>query len=418
MDLSGVFGFVPESAVPLEEGRDIVKNLLEGGTGLEGTGWLRLPGEQGDLVPRLKETAAKISGESEAVVVIGTGGSYLGARAALELLRSPYYNSLRKKTPDIFFCGNSLSGAAISRVVSLVGDRPFSIIYISKSGSTLEPAAAFRVFKGLLEARFGKEKARGRIYTITDAAHGRLRAITEREGFTSFEIPADVGGRYSVLSPVGLLPLLCAGIDAEETLWGAREALQSAREAAVTYAAARQALYRKGYKVELLASFEPFFRYMGEWWKQLFGESEGKEGKGLFPAYADYTADLHSLGQCVQEGERLLFETFLLFEQSPSPLLVPPAPDLEDGLNPVSGRPFAELNDAAARATREAHIAGGVPVIEITAAEVSARGFGELAMFFELSCAVSALLMKVNPFNQPGVEAYKKRMFSLLGLSK
>ena len=418
VDLSVISGFIPEDAVCLKEGRDIAKALREGEAGLEGTGWLRLPEEMnGEPVARLRDTAMRISGESEVLVVIGTGGSYLGARAAIELLRSPYYNSLRKQSPDIFFCGNSLSAAQISQIIALIGTRPFSILYISKSGSTLEPSVAFRVFKALLTAKFGDDGAKSRIYTITDAKSGRLRAITEREGYTSFEIPADVGGRYSVLSPAGLLPILCAGIDAEEILRGARDALNTAGDAAARYAAARQALYKKGYKIELLASFEPSFRYTGEWWKQLFGESEGKNGRGIFPAYADYTADLHSLGQYVQEGERTLMETFVLFEKGVAQVLVPPAPDFGDGLDPVSGKFFSALNEAAAQATKSAHIEGGVPVMTITAPDMSPYSFGALVIFFELACAVSALMMKVNPFNQPGVEAYKKNLFSRLGLS-
>ena len=417
VDLSGISGFVPVDAVRFKEGRDIVKNLREGEAGLEGTGWLRLPEEMsGGLLGSLRDTASQISGESDVLVVIGTGGSYLGARAAIELLRSPYYNGMRKSTPDIFFCGNSLSAAHLSRIVALIGTRPFSILYISKSGSTLEPSVAFRIMRALLVAKVGEQEAKSRIYTITDARSGRLRAITDREGYISFEIPADVGGRYSVLSPVGLLPILCAGIDAEEILRGARDALGSAADEAALYAAARQALYQKGYKIELLASFEPFFRYMGEWWKQLFEESEGKCGRGIFPAYADYTADLHSLGQYVQEGERALMETFVLFEKSGVQLLVPPAPGFGDGLDPVSGKPLSALNEAAAEATKAAHIEGGVPVIAITAPDMTPYSFGALVMFFELACAVSAIMMQVNPFNQPGVEAYKTKLKARLGL--
>jgi glucose-6-phosphate isomerase len=417
VDLSGISGFAPEDAVRFKEGSDIVKNLLEGEAGLEGTGWLRLPEEiSGELLSSLRDTARRISGESEVLVVIGAGGSYLGARAAVELLRSPYYNGLRKNTPDIFFCGNSLSAAHLSQIIALIGARPFSILYISKSGSTLEPSVAFRVMRALLIAKAGEEEAKSRIYTVTDAKSGRLRAITNREGYKSFEIPADVGGRYSVLSPVGLLPILCAGIDAEDVLIGARDALRSAAGEAARYAAARQALYGLGYKIELLASFEPSFKYMGEWWKQLFGESEGKGGRGIFPACADYTADLHSLGQYVQEGERALMETFVLFEKSPVQLLVPPAPGFGDGLDPVSGKMLSVLNDAAAEATKAAHIEGGVPVITITAPDMSPYSFGALVMFFELACAVSALLMPVNPFDQPGVEAYKTKLKARLNL--
>lgn len=418
-DLTGVMTFIGEQELDTAACKEILGGLYEGKLGREGAGWLTLPKDCGDSVlSGIKDTAARIAGDSEVLVVIGIGGSYLGARAALDFIKSPNYNLLSKKTPEIYFVGNNLSGDYLEQVIALIGGRDFSVNYVSKSGGTIEPSIAFRVFKGLLTAKYGGEAAKKRIYVTTDPLKGKLRELTTREGYTSFPIPEDIGGRYSVLTAVGLLPMAAAGIDIDALMAGARDMAEKSEADVISYAAARQALYRRGKKIELLACFEPCFHFMGEWWKQLFGESEGKDGLGIFPAYTDYTTDLHSLGQYIQSGERTLFETIVTVDKQRSKLRIPTDGDLDDGLNTISGRELLTVNAAASKAVKQAHIDGGVPVIELHVSEISAYSFGALVQFFELSCAVSALLMKVNPFDQPGVEAYKKNLFAILGLKK
>jgi glucose-6-phosphate isomerase len=416
-DLTGILGFVSREEMALDGGRKLLRDLVEGTTGYDGTGWVNYASSAGTgLTAPIQAAAKKIASDSAALVVIGIGGSYLGARAAIDFLKSPFYNQLPKKTPDIFFVGNNLSGEYLEQVIALLGNRDFSVNYISKSGSTMEPSAAFRVFKNLLTAKYGAEGARGRIYVTTDPQKGKLRQLTNREGYTAFEIPGDIGGRYSVLTAVGLLPSAVAGIDIEEILAGARDVLRQSETDLLEYACARQALYKKGKKIEILASFEPSFHSMGEWWKQLFGESEGKDGLGIFPACTDFTTDLHSLGQYIQSGERTLYETFVSIGTTRARLRIPRDDTLEDGLNSLSGREIRELNEAAFKATKAAHIDGGVPVIELGVPAATAYDFGSLVQFLETACGVSALLSKVNPFDQPGVEAYKKNMFAILGL--
>lgn len=418
-DLSGVLNFIHEKDFYRDEDKRIIEQLYHGEVPFDGCGWFRLPQEYNEgLSAAIKNAAQRIAGNSDVLVVIGIGGSYLGARAALDFLKTPNYNMLNKKTPDIYFAGNNLSGEYLEQVIALIGNRDFSVNYVSKSGSTLEPSIAFRVFKNLLTAKYGEVEAAKRIYITTDGLKGKLRQLTDHKGYVSFTIPDDVGGRYSVLTPVGLLPAAVAGVDIDEMMRGARDMTEKGQADAFSYASVRQALYRQGKKIEILASFEPSFRSMGEWWKQLFGESEGKDGIGIFPAYTEFTTDLHSLGQYIQSGERALFETFICIESNRSPIRIPRDSALDDGLDSISGQEINSVNKAALTATKDAHIAGGVPVIELSIPSVSPYYFGALAQFFEISCAVSALISKVNPFDQPGVEAYKKNLFSILGLKK
>lgn len=423
-DLSGISGFVTGSELfSLSGDARSAHNLLETGKGEGGeyTGWVNLPRDfDRDELKRILDAAERIKKDSDTLVVIGIGGSYLGARAAIELLKSPEYNLLKKDTPNIIFAGNNLSGEYLGRMLDFVRDRDFSINVISKSGTTTEPAVAFRLFKELLEEKYGAEGARRRIYATTDKSKGALRQLSLGEGYETFTVPDEIGGRYSVLTAVGLLPIAAAGIDVQKILGGAISEMEllsdkSMKNEAWRYAIARQVLYARGKKIEILASFEPAFRYMGEWWKQLFGESEGKETKGLFPAGADYSADLHSMGQYIQEGERHLIETFVSFETSRSGLCVPSARENLDGLSYLEGRSLLEINSAALKATKEAHIKGGVPCIGLTLPGISEESFGALVYFFEFACGISGYIQKVNPFNQPGVEEYKKNMFILLG---
>ncbi|SHI10784.1 glucose-6-phosphate isomerase [Sporobacter termitidis DSM 10068] len=418
-DLTGALSFIDEKELPGAEDKKALTDLLDGKIGRGGAGWLRLPEDYSDAVSAaIRSAAYQIADNSEVLVVIGIGGSYLGARAALDLLRTPYYNQIKKRTPDIYFAGNNLSGEYLEQVIALIGGRNFSVNYVSKSGATMEPSAAFRVFKNLLDSKYGAEGARKRIYTTTDGEKGKLRQLTDRKGYTSFAIPDDIGGRYSVLTAVGLLPAAVAGIDIDELMSGARDIMNKDKDDVLQYASARQALYRQGKKIEILGCFEPSFRSMGEWWKQLFGESEGKDGRGIFPVYTEFTTDLHSLGQYIQSGERSLFETFVSIEKTSAAIRVPKDGELEDGLETLAGRELQELNRAAFAATKAAHNDGGVPVIQLDVPQLSPYYFGALVQFFELSCAVSALISKVNPFDQPGVEAYKKNMYAILGLQK
>ena len=391
------------------------------GAGNDFTGWLDLPvNYDKEEFARIQKAAQKIQSDSKALVVIGIGGSYLGARAVGELLKSPNYNALPKSTPDIYFAGNGISSDAVTEIFTMIGDRDFSVNVISKSGTTTEPAIAFRLFKQALEKKYGADGARGRIYATTDRKKGALKTLADREGYETFVVPDDVGGRYSVLTAVGLLPIACCGIDIEKLMQGAQKEREQTLaagidSAAAQYAMSRQALYAAGMTTEILAAYEPSFRFMSEWWKQLYGESEGKDGKGIFPASGDLTPDLHSMGQYIQDGKRMLQETVVFFDKARTSITVPSDEENLDGLNYLAGREMSYINEKAMQATKAAHISGGVPVTEIRLPEISEQTLGALIYFFEFACGVSGYLSGVNPFNQPGVEAYKKNMFRLLG---
>ena len=420
IDLNGTKGFAP--AAEAEKAQAAVEMLLHGtGAGNDFLGWVDLPvNYDKEEFARIQKAAKKIQSDSEALVVIGIGGSYLGARAVVELLKSPNYNNLKKNTPDIYFAGNGISGDALREVIEMVGDRDFSVNVISKSGTTTEPAIAFRIFKELLEQKYGKEGARGRIYATTDKARGALKTLATQEGYETFVVPDNIGGRYSVLTAVGLLPIAAVGIDLEKLMQGAaaeretilREGVQSA---AVQYAMSRQGLFGTGKSIEILAAYEPSFRFFAEWWKQLYGESEGKEGKGIFPASVDLTPDLHSMGQYMQQGLRMLQETVVFFDQPRAEVVIPSDAENLDGLNYLAGKTMSYVNETAMRATKKAHIDGGVPVSEIRVERICEETAGALIYFFEFACGVSGYMSGVNPFNQPGVEAYKTNMFEMLG---
>ena len=423
-NVSNAASFLPEDWLTsrlagLEEGRA----KLESGSGAGGdfTGWVHLPRDYDkEEFARIQAAAERIRSDSQALVVIGIGGSYLGARAVVELLHSPNFNLTHKDGPEIYFAGNGLSSDAMLEVIDLVKDKDFSVNVISKSGTTTEPAVAFRIFKALLEEKYGREGARKRIYATTDARKGALKGLADAEGYEEFVVPDAVGGRYSVLTAVGLLPIACAGIDIAALMEGAAQAMEElarpgADNPAWQYAAARHALYTGGKKVEILAAYEPSFRFFGEWWKQLYGESEGKEGKGLFPASVEFTADLHSLGQYIQEGERLMFETVVRFDKSRGSITIPHDPDNVDGLNFLAGKELSFVAEQAMRGTLLAHVDGGVPNLVVTVPGRCEKSVGWLIYFFEYACGLSGYLLEVNPFNQPGVEAYKNNMYALLG---
>ncbi len=423
LDLSKLEGFIPQDYVTSRQEKleKAAKMLAEhNGPGGDFTGWVYLPRDYDkEEFARIQAAAKKIQKQSQVLVVIGIGGSYLGARAVIELLASPNYNLKKKETPDILFAGNGLSTDALLETIALIGDRDFSVNVISKSGTTTEPAVAFRIFKALLEEKYGKEEAKERIYATTDKARGVLKGLADTEGYEEFVVPDDVGGRFSVLTAVGLLPIAVAGIDIAELMGGAAQAMEELsapglNNPAWQYAAARHALYQGGKKVELLACYEPNFRFFAEWWKQLYGESEGKEGKGLFPASVEFTADLHSMGQYIQEGERLMFETVVQFAPK-GEFIIPNDPENVDGLNFLSGKPLAFVAEQAMRAVILAHVDGGVPNVRIEMPALSAKTAGYLIYFFEYVCGLSGYLLEVNPFNQPGVEAYKVNMYALLG---
>ena len=401
------------------------QTLLErNGPGCEFLEWMDLPRQESDdQIEAILEAARKIRESSDVCVVVGIGGSYLGPRAAMELLQGPNRNIGKGKgDPQIFFAGNSLSTRHWNELMGLLQNKGFSIIVISKSGTTTEPAIAFRSLRWLLERRYGTDEARRRIYAITDPEEGGLRQMVKENRWQSFDIPAGVGGRYSVLSPVGLLPMAVAGIDILEVLRGAADAkaeyVDNGFENPVwLYAATRNMLYRSGKAIELLESFEPGFRSFGLWWQQLMGESEGKDGKGIFPATAELTADLHSLGQLIQEGQRNLFETMIRFDPPEQTLTILGDVQNLDGLNYLEGKTLDFVDEQAYQGTVAAHCDGGVPVITMDCGELSERKVGELFYFFQLSCSVSGYVLGVNPFNQPGVELYKQNMFRLLGKS-
>jgi len=397
--------------------------FAKSGKGNDFLGWTDWPKTYDkDEVARIKKAAAKMQKDSGAVIVIGIGGSYLGARAAVEFLRSPSYNLLAKDTPKLFFAGNNLSAAYLDELLCMTEGLDISVVVISKSGTTTEPAVAFRIFKKIMEEKYGKVGAKGRIYAVTDKARGALKQLADEEGYESFVIPDDIGGRFSILTPVGLLPIAVCGIDIDALLQGSLDAMRamavySEENPAVQYAAARNCLYRSGKTTELLACYEPSFRFVAEWWKQLYGESEGKDGKGIFPASVDFTADLHSMGQYIQEGERNLFETVVDIKDMGLDRTVEADPDNKDGLNFLAGKTLSYINKQAMLGTLLAHVDGGVPNIILELSKNDAYGFGYLVYFFFLACGISGYVLGVNPFDQPGVEAYKKNMFALLGKS-
>ena len=399
--------------------------VSKSGAGNDFLGWIDLPvNYDKEEFARIKKAAAKIQSDSEVLIVIGIGGSYLGARAAIEFLRHSFYNVVDKsirKTPEIYFVGNSISSTYIKHLIDVVGDRDFSINMISKSGTTTEPAIAFRVFKEMAEKKYGKEGAAERIYATTDKARGSLKNLANEEGYESFVVPDDVGGRFSVLTAVGLLPIAVSGADIDKLMEGAAEGRKMALEApfeendAVKYAALRNILLRKGKVIEILANYEPSAHYVSEWWKQLYGESEGKDQKGIFPASVDLTTDLHSMGQFIQDGSRIMYETVMELEKPALDItLKEEAKDL-DGLNYLAGKTMDFINKNAMRGTQLAHTDGDVPNLIIRIPEQNEFYLGELFYFFEYACGISGYILGVNPFNQPGVESYKKNMFALLG---
>ena len=395
------------------------------GAGNDFLGWIDLPVDYDkEEFARIKAAAKKIQSDSDVLLVIGIGGSYLGARAAIEFLSHSFYNVLDKsvrKTPEIYFCGNSISSTYLKHLMDVVGNRDFSINMISKSGTTTEPAIAFRVFKEKLEAKYGKKGAAERIYATTDKAKGSLKHLSDEEGYETFVVPDDVGGRFSVLTAVGLLPIAVSGADIDKLMEGAASGRKRALENdfeendALQYAALRNILLRKGKSVEILANYEPAVHYVSEWWKQLFGESEGKDNKGLFPASVDLTTDLHSMGQFIQDGSRVMFETVINIDTPREELTIGEEPVDLDGLNYLAGKTVDFVNKSAMNGTILAHTDGQVPNFMVTVPEVNEFYLGELFYFFEFACGVSGYLLGVNPFNQPGVESYKKNMFALLG---
>jgi len=417
VDLSGAEKFFAEGGPDYAAAAKAHETLVgRTGAGADFTGWLELPQRirDGEL-PAILDAARLIRSRSKALVVIGIGGSYLGARGAIELLK-PIPG---KDDPRIFFVGNGLSADALCDTLDQLGDMDFDVNVISKSGTTLEPAVSFRIFRELLTKKYGADAGK-HIFATTDAHRGVLKSLADAEGWTSFVVPDDVGGRFSVLSAVGLLPMAVAGIDVERIIDAAIAELRaldlrSPENPAWQYAAARQKLYSQGYSVEILASYEPSFRFMAEWWKQLYGESEGKDGIGIFPASVEFSADLHSMGQYIQEGPRMLMESVVRFARSRRSFTVPYESANADGLNYIAGRDLADVCRTAADAVKEAHISGGVPNLVIEVPERNEEGFAAMVCFFEMACGISGYMSGVNPFNQPGVEAYKKNMFRMLG---
>lgn len=392
------------------------------GLGNDFLGWVNLPIEYDkEEFARIKKAAQKIRQDTDVLIVIGIGGSYLGARAAIEFLKGPYYNSLRNGAPEIYFSGNSISGSDLSDVLALCEGKRVSVNIISKSGTTTEPAVAFRVFRKYLEEKYGEEEAAKRIYCTTDRSRGTLKQLADEKGYECFVVPDDVGGRFSVLTAVGLLPIAAAGADIDKLMQGAANAVTKYNEPDMykndcyTYAALRNAFYRKGKSVELLVSYEPRFTMMAEWFKQLFGESEGKDNKGLFPASVTFSTDLHSMGQFVQDGNRLMFETVVTFGETDKDIVIEKEENDGDGLNFLAGKTMSFVNEKAFEGTVLAHTDGGVPNLVINIDKPDEENLGELIYFFEKACAVSGYMLGVNPFDQPGVESYKKNMFALLG---
>ena len=397
------------------------KTLKEkNGLGSDFLGWVDLPvNYDKDEFERIKAAAERIKNKADILIVIGIGGSYLGARAAIELLKSPFYNNLKKDTPDIYFVGNNISPTYLNEVISICEGKDICVNIISKSGTTTEPALAFRIFKKLLEDKYGKEEAKTRIFATTDKAKGTLKELSDTEGYETFVIPDDVGGRFSVLTAVGLLPIAVAGCDIDKIMAGAAAARDKYSEDdgndCYTYAALRNVLYNKGKSVEMLITYDPSFTMMNEWWKQLFGESEGKDNKGIFPSSATFSTDLHSLGQFIQDGSRIMFETVVDIKAPKQDLFLEDDAENLDGLNFLTNQNMSVVNKKAYQGTILAHTEGGVPNIVLEVDALDEENFGEMVYFFEKACAVSGYMLGVNPFNQPGVESYKKNMFALLG---
>lgn len=425
LDYSKIFNFLTKDEINSmnEELKSAVEKLEnKSGKGNDFLGWLDLPENYDkDEFERIKKASEKIKKDSEVLVVIGIGGSYLGARAVIECLTHTFYNSLdksKRKTPEIYFAGQNISGRYLKHLIEIIGDRDFSINVISKSGTTTEPAVAFRFFKELLEKKYG-EAAKERIYATTDKERGALKRLADNKGYESFVIADDIGGRFSVLTAVGLLPIAVAGINIDEFICGAKTAREDYKKDLDNdcnkYAVIRNILYRKNYSIELLANYEPRLHYISEWWKQLYGESEGKDKKGLFPASVDLTTDLHSMGQYIQDGQRNIMETILNIESSVEDMILKEEAEDLDGLNYLAGKSMSFVNSKAFEGTLLAHIDGGVPCITINIPEMNAFNLGYLIYFFEKACAISGYLLDVNPFDQPGVESYKKNMFALLG---
>ena len=428
LNYANVSGFVTDEEIKsmVSEVEKAHNTLTQGtGEGNDFLGWLNLPFDYDkEEFERIKRSAEKIKNDSEVLIVIGIGGSYLGAKAAIDMLSNNFYNLLSKderKTPQILFAGNSISGSYLAQLVEFVRDKDFSVNVISKSGTTTEPAIAFRVFKSLLEEKYGKEVAKQRIYATTDKARGALKNLSDEEGYETFVVPDDVGGRFSVLTAVGLLPIAVSGADIDKLMEGAKEASNNYKECDIykndcyMYAAIRNILLNKGKSTEIMVNYEPRLHYFAEWWKQLFGESEGKDGKGIFPASVDFSTDLHSMGQYIQDGRRVLFETVLNVEKTDDDVVIEETPDNIDGLNFLAGKTMSFVNSRAFLGTLLAHNDGGVPNLIINIPEINEYYLGQLIYFFEKACGISGYILGVNPFNQPGVEAYKKNMFALLG---
>ena len=395
---------------------------LKNGLGNDFLGWVNLPFDYDKQeFDRIKAVAKKIQSDTDVLLVIGIGGSYLGARAAIEFLKGPYYNNVRDGVPEIYFSGNSISGSTLSDLLKICEGKRVSVNIISKSGTTTEPAVAFRVFRKLLEERYGEQEAAKRIYCTTDKARGTLKALADEKGYECFVVPDDVGGRFSVLTAVGLLPIAAAGCDIDSLMKGAQDAVRDYNIADIEknpcyqYAVLRNAFYRKGKAVELLVSYEPRFTMMAEWFKQLFGESEGKDNKGLFPASVTFSTDLHSMGQFVQDGSRIMFETVVTIADNGSDVVIEEEKNNGDGLNFLSGKTMSYVNQKAFEGTVLAHTDGGVPNLVISIEKADEENLGRLIYFFEKACAISGYMLGVNPFDQPGVESYKKNMFALLG---
>ena len=428
LDYSKALKFISKDEIDnFEKTTEAARTELVKGTGAgnDFLGWVDLPvNYDKEEFDRIKKAAKKIQSDSEVLVVAGIGGSYLGARAAIEFLTNTFYNVMDKadrKYPQIFFAGNSISSKYLSDLIELIGDRDFSVNIISKSGTTTEPAIAFRVLKEKLEAKYGKKEAAARIYATTDKARGALKNLADEEGYEEFVVPDDVGGRYSVLTAVGLLPIAVAGCDIDMLMQGAAEMRKACLEKpyhendAMLYAAFRNMLHRKGKMVEILANYEPSFHYVGEWWKQLYGESEGKDRRGIFPAAVDLTTDLHSMGQFIQDGSRILMETVVDINESPAEVVLKKEEKDTDGMNYLAGKTVDFVNKSAMNGTLLAHTDGDVPCLKVNMPKQDARSLGQLFYFFEFACGVSGYILGVNPFNQPGVESYKKNMFALLG---
>ena len=427
-DYSKTAGFISEEEIGYmsrltEQAKDVL--VSKNGAGNDFLGWIDLPVDYDkEEFSRIEKAAEKIKKDSDVLIVIGIGGSYLGARAAIEFLRHGFYNSLPKEkrgTPEIYYVGNSISSTYLQGVIDVIGDRDFSVNVISKSGTTTEPAIAFRIFKKMLEDKYGQEEAAKRIYATTDKARGALKDLATKEGYESFVVPDDVGGRFSVLTAVGLLPIAVSGADIKALMDGAASGRELALNEkfedneAMKYAAIRNILLRKGKSVEVLANYEPALHYIGEWWKQLYGESEGKDQKGIFPAAVDFTTDLHSMGQFIPDGARIMFETVMNVEEARETITIEKEAEDLDGLNYLAGKTMDFVNKSAMNGTILAHTDGNVPNLMIKIPKMDEFHLGQLFYFFEFACGVSGYILGVNPFNQPGVESYKKNMFALLG---